>query len=78
MPGSKVPVIRQPYTQGDLLPFWAMGSFTGNHLYDLQQDPEEDENRSGEAIESDLADRLREALIEIEAPDDQLERLGMK
>jgi len=53
-------------------------SFTGNHLYDLQQDPEEDENRSGEAIESDLADRLRAALIEIEAPDDQLERLGMK
>jgi arylsulfatase A-like enzyme len=78
MPGSKVPVIRQPFNQGDLLPFWAMGQFTGNHLYDLQQDPEEDENRSGEAIESDLADRLRAALIEIEAPDDQLERLGMK
>ena len=31
MPGSDVPVIRQPFQPGDLLPFWAMGNFRGNH-----------------------------------------------
>ena len=77
MPGSKVPVIRQPYVKGDLLPYWAMGQFSGNHLFDLRDDPEEDHNLSGEKIELDIADRLRQALIEIEAPDDQFQRLGM-
>ena len=78
MPGSKVPVVRQPFLQGDLLPYWAMGPFSGSHLYNLYEDPGEDENLSGSTIEKDLADRLREALIEIEAPGDQLERLGLQ
>jgi arylsulfatase A-like enzyme len=38
MPGSRIPVIRQPFRAGDLLPFWAMGGFTGNHLYDPYND----------------------------------------
>jgi arylsulfatase A-like enzyme len=78
MPGSKVPVIRQPFVQGDRLPFWALGPFSGNHLYDLYNDPSEDENRAGERRERESADRLRAALIEIEAPDDQLARLGLQ
>jgi arylsulfatase A-like enzyme len=78
MPGSKVPVIRQPFRQGDLLPFWALGPFSGNHLYDLHNDPAEDENRAGERGEREAADRLRQALIEIGAPDDQFARLGLK
>ncbi len=77
MPGSKVPVIRQPYVKGDLLPYWSLGAFSGNHLYDLRNHPMEDENLSSSKIEADIADRLRQALIEIEAPDDQLQRLGM-
>jgi hypothetical protein len=77
MPGTKVPVIRQPFREGDLLPFWAYGRFSGNHLYDLKNDPAEDQNRSGEAREAESADRLREALKEIEAPDDQFARLGL-
>jgi len=77
MPGSSVPVIRQPFADGDLLPFWAYTRFTGNHLYDLSVDPTEDENRRGEALESELADKLRTALIDVEAPADQLLRLGL-
>jgi arylsulfatase A-like enzyme len=77
MPGSKVPVIRQPFRQGDLLPFWALGPFSGNHLYDLHNDPDEAENRAGERAEREAADRLRAALQEVDAPDDQFVRLGL-
>ena len=70
-------MIRQPFVAGDLLPFWALGPFTGNHLFDLQKDPAEDDNLAGRRSRSDYADRLRQALLEIEAPDDHLERLGL-
>ena len=78
MPGSEVPVIRQPFQQGDLLPYWAIGPFSGNHLYDLREDPSEDENLRGSSAEKELADKLRQALQEVEAPDDQMSRLGME
>ena len=78
MPGSHVPVIRQPFRQGDLLPYWALGPFTGNHLYDLKDDPSEERNLSGSRAEKELADKLREALRLVEAPDDQLARLAMQ
>ena len=39
MPDSTVPVIRQPFQDGDLLPFWAWGGFTGDHLFDDQSTP---------------------------------------
>ena len=77
MPGSTVPVIRQPFADGDLLPFWAFGSFTGNHLYNLHDDSAEERNLAGAAVERDAADQLRAALKEIEAPDDQFVRLGL-
>ena len=60
-----------------MLPFWAVGGFSGNHLYDLRNDPAEDENRVGERAESDAADLLFQALKEVEAPDDQFARLGL-
>src|SRR5439155_2136181 len=77
MPGSRVPVIRQPYREGDLMPYWALGPFSGNHLYDLFNDPEEENNLAGSKKETDYADRLRQALKQIEAPGDQLTRLGL-
>jgi hypothetical protein len=79
MPGSEVPVIRQPFEPGDTLPFWA-GSprIAGHqHVYDLDVDPDEAENRAGEPLEADLADLLRTALVDIDAPVDQFERLGL-
>jgi hypothetical protein len=78
MPGTKVPVIRQPFEPGDMLPYWALTRFTGNHLYDLANDPAEDENRAGEQLEAELADKLRQALMSIEAPQDQFARLGLE
>ncbi len=78
-PGSTVPVIRQPFADGDALPYWVNGSrLVGqHHLYDLELDPDEAENRRGESAESELMDLLRTALVELEAPDEQLERLGL-
>lgn len=77
MPGSSVPVIRQPYGPADDVPFWARSEFSGNHLYDLRNDPAEEENLAGSAREADVAERLREALREIDAPGDQFVRLGL-
>ncbi len=77
MPGTRIPVIRQPFRAGDLLPYWAYGRFSGNHLYDLRNDPSEDENLAGSKRERDAADLLRTALLEVEAPGDQMERLGL-
>jgi arylsulfatase A-like enzyme len=78
MPGSSIPVIRQPFVTGDLLPFWALGHpMTGNHLWDLDEDPGEEHDLVGDRSEADHADLLREALLSLEAPEDQLDRLGL-
>jgi arylsulfatase A-like enzyme len=78
MPGSTVPVIRQPFGPGDRLPYWAAGRALSHHLYDVDVDPEEGENRVGEAkVERDMLDLLRTALDELEAPADQYARLGL-
>jgi hypothetical protein len=82
MPGSEVPVIRQPYAEGDRLPFWAgrNASVDNHHLYDLRLDPDEAENRAGkvgENGEAEMIELLVSALNELEAPDDQRERLGL-
>lgn len=77
MPGSTVPVIRQPFREGDMLPFWALGEFFGNQLFDVDADPNEERNLAGTSAEKVTADLLRDALTEIEAPSDQFERLGL-
>jgi arylsulfatase A-like enzyme len=84
MPGSDVPVIRQRWDASDSLPFWAWGGFRGHHAWDLAEDPDEEHDLAarGDAaatgLEADLAERLRAALVAIDAPDDQLERLGLQ
>jgi hypothetical protein len=79
MPGSSVPVIRQPFRAGDALPFWAGAVRPGeHHLYDLSVDPDEGENRAGEArAEGEMVELLRTALEAVDAPSDQYERLGL-
>jgi arylsulfatase A-like enzyme len=78
VPGSAVPVIRQPFAPGDLLPFWANDRCVDrHHCYDLDVDPDEQENRAGEALAGELADLLHTALTELDAPDDQFARLGL-
>jgi hypothetical protein len=77
MPGSDVPVIRQPFAAGDLLPYWASRSMDGNHLWDLAEDPGEDHDLAGTAAEKEAVDLLRTALEAVEAPSDQFERLAL-
>jgi arylsulfatase A-like enzyme len=82
MPGSDVPVIRQPFAPGDHLPFWVgHGAVDTHFLFDLGEDPGEDRNLSGggsgAVAEAEMLELLRVALQEVEAPDEQLERLGV-
>jgi arylsulfatase A-like enzyme len=78
MPGSDVPVIRQPFAPGDRLPFWVgHGAVDAHFLFDLGNDPGEDENLVGAAVETDMVELLRVALRSLDAPGEQLERLGI-
>ncbi|HSL73279.1 MAG TPA: sulfatase [Ilumatobacteraceae bacterium] len=80
MPGSDIPVIRQPFAAGDTLPFWAGGARNvgRHHLYDLDVDPDETENRHGESTaEAEMIDLLRTALDDVDAPAEQFARLGL-
>jgi arylsulfatase A-like enzyme len=75
MPGSDVPVMHQIWSAGDAVPYWAQVRPSGNYLFDLANDPDEGENLAGGPLEAQLADQLRAALVELEAPETQFERL---
>jgi hypothetical protein len=78
MPGSDVPVLRQPFAPGDALPYWCHGQRANWHcLYDLDADPDEEDNRLGGPDERRMLELLHVALTEIHAPDDQFRRLGI-
>jgi hypothetical protein len=70
-------VIRQPFREGDMLPYWALGAFHGNHLYDVASDPSEVDNLANTTREKSARDLLADALKEVEAPSEQFERLGL-
>jgi arylsulfatase A-like enzyme len=78
MPGSDVPVIRQPFDESDPLPFWATRKFTGNHLFDVTDDPSEQHNLAGSTRETEAVDLLVAALDNVEAPSEQRIRLGLR
>ncbi len=78
MPGTEVPVIRQPFAPGDRVPFWVgRGCVDVHHLYDLDVDPSEDEDLAGTQREGEMLELLRAALAAVEAPDEQYARLGL-
>jgi hypothetical protein len=77
MPGSKVPVIKQVWDISNQVPFWAWAKFSGNHVYDTLSDPLEDNNLAGGTDERRMADMLRAALAEVDAPPEQFKRLGL-
>ena len=78
MPGSEIPVIRQQFRPGDLLPYWCLGQKSDWHcLYNTKNDPAEEDNRLGTPDENQMLDLLRTALTELDAPDEQLARLGV-
>jgi hypothetical protein len=77
MPGTEVPVIRQPFEPGDMLPLWAPQSLDGSYLFDVEADPSEDENKVGGKEEAQFVDALSGELRHIEVPGELLERLGV-
>jgi arylsulfatase A-like enzyme len=78
MPDSDVPVICQPFEEGDPLPFWAPNPPPrASFLFDVDVDPAEAENRVGTAAEGEMADALAGELRAIQAPADLLERVGL-
>ena len=78
MPGTDVPVIRQPFEPGDPLPFWA-GHIppSESYLFDTDADPFESENQVGTRAEAAMRDALASELRSIDAPSDLLERIGV-
>jgi arylsulfatase A-like enzyme len=79
MPGSSVPVLRQPFGPDDRLPFWARSHRSGtvDMAFDLRNDPTEDHNLAGGDVDRELAEQLRAVLLDLEAPQEQFERLGL-
>ncbi|HEY1740398.1 MAG TPA: sulfatase-like hydrolase/transferase, partial [Acidimicrobiia bacterium] len=78
MPGTEIPVIRQPFAPGDRLPFWVgAGCVDAHHLYDLDVDPFEDEDLVGTGAEDEMVEMLRAALDDVHAPTEQYARLGL-
>ncbi|MGH9080580.1 MAG: sulfatase [Acidimicrobiales bacterium] len=76
MPGTGVPVIRQPFGRGDDLPYWAgLRPPSGSYVFDTGVDPGELENRAGGRQEAAMADALSVELRRIGAPTDLLERI---
>jgi arylsulfatase A-like enzyme len=79
MPGSTVPVLRQPFGPDDQLPFWARTHAIGSidMTFDLREDPNEDRNLAGGDLDAELTEQLRSALQDLEAPAEQFIRLGL-
>ncbi len=78
MPGTDIPCIRQPFQPGDLLPFWAMGPEIDDHyLYRINEDPAELNNLVGDSLEGQMEELLRVALKDMDAPEEQFDRLGL-
>ncbi|MBI3675364.1 MAG: sulfatase, partial [Proteobacteria bacterium] len=71
------PVICQMWDESDAVPYWAYARFSGNHLYDLTNDPSENENLAGSARERQAVEALHNALVSVEAPQEQFTRLGL-
>lgn len=78
MPGTKIPVIRQPFRRDDLLPYWAGRRLGPNELYDRVEDPGQEHSLAGTPLEDELASLLRDALASMDAADDQFERLSLR
>ena len=80
MPGTDVPVIRQPFEPGDALPYWAGTSCVDqHHCFDVDNDPDENEDLVGSSrgardarAPPRRAARRRRARRAARAPRDQL------
>ena len=80
MPGSDVAVIRQPLTQSQVSGLlWSFGDHRSSHVFHVGEDPGETRDLEGDTtLRRRLEEELRAALREIEAPAEQLDRLGLQ
>jgi arylsulfatase A-like enzyme len=76
MPGSTIPVIRQPFSADEAQPYWAYSAMTPTLAFDLGEDPGEVRDLAGDRLGREMADMLYAELRAIDAPDDQFARLG--
>ena len=78
-PGSDVPVIRQPFDEesNGSHPFITSRSVSDTHLLFDVADTDESESMAGSERETHYVELLRHALNEVDAPADQLQRLGL-
>jgi hypothetical protein len=77
MPGSTVPVIRQPFREGDMLPFWAYAKQYETIMFNRAEDPDETVNRINDSIAKEAEELLRVALHSVDAPSEQFDRLAL-
>jgi arylsulfatase A-like enzyme len=77
MPGSTIPVIRQPFREGDMLPFWGYAKQYETMMFHRGEDPDETVNRIDDSIAKDAEELLRVALQQVDAPSEQFERLAL-
>jgi hypothetical protein len=77
MPGSTIPVIRQPFREGDMLPFWGYAKQYETMMFHRGEDPDETVNRIDDSIAKDAEELLRVALHHVNAPSEQFERLAL-
>ena len=77
MPGSTIPVIRQPFREGDMLPFWGYAKQYETMMFHRGEDPDETVNRIDDGIAKDAEELLRVALNQVNAPSEQFERLAL-
>jgi hypothetical protein len=77
MPGSTIPVIRQPFREGDMLPFWAYAKKYETILFNRAEDPNETVNRIDDPMAKHAEELLRVALHSVDAPSEQFERLAL-
>lgn len=78
-PVGDIPVIRQPFDPSDSLPFWGLGHFDGDLLYDRFQAETDGHTRpiDDARATAEMTELLVEALRAIDAPPEQLTRLGI-
>ena len=81
MPHVDMPVGRQPLRTEEMsrihniqLDDLRLGSL----LFDLENDPEENDNLAGAALEAEIAEKLRRQMEKQNAPGEQFERLGLR
>lgn len=75
MSGVNMPVGRAPIVGNT--PFEERSYESYDHLYDLKEDPDQENNLIREGIEPEMVENLKKEMSKINAPDEQFKRYGL-